>query len=190
MKIATDCRLALPGWAKGWMAQREDRFADDSSAMTCAIAMARENVRQETGGPFAALVIGTDSGRLLSAGVNVVVDTHLSIAHAEIMAISLAEEYLHDWNLARHGSLTLVSTCEPCAMCYGALPWSGIQRLVYGSEREDAERAGFDEGEKPGDWKTALERRSIEVRGGVLRGQANMLFALYRDSNGELYNPA
>jgi tRNA(Arg) A34 adenosine deaminase TadA len=121
-------------------------------------------------------------------GVNAATLNGSSVAHAEIVALSLAQQHLSDWNLARGRALTLVSTCEPCAMCYGALPWSGIQRLVYGASREDAERAGFDEGDKPGDWVAALERRGIEVVAGLMRSGACRVLARYVELGGELYN--
>ena len=38
---------------------------------------------------------------------------------------------------------TLYTSCEPCPMCLGAIYWSGIQKVVYSSDRTDAEVAGF-----------------------------------------------
>ena len=40
----------------------------------------------------------------------------------------------------------MVASTQPCAMCLGATPWSGIRRLVCGARDEDAEEIGFDEG--------------------------------------------
>lgn len=188
MTAENPCQLALPDWVPAAVAQAPEAFSDDRAAMDFAIDLARENIARSTGGPFAALVVDGADGRLLAAGVNSVTRTGLSVAHAEIMALSLAQHSLGDWNLARGRVLTLISSCEPCAMCYGALPWSGIRRLVCGAMREDAEAGGFDEGDKPADWADALQRRGIEVTQGVCRERAAGLFEHYRASGGEIYN--
>ena len=47
--------------------------------------------------------------------------------------------------LALHGCM-LVTSCEQCAMCSGATPWSGVEKMIYGATREMAEKVGFDEG--------------------------------------------
>ena len=52
----------------------------------------------------------------------------------------------------------------------------------------DAEAAGFDEGEKPADWRQSLSERGITVRMDVLRQEANRVFDLYARRGGEIYN--
>ena len=32
----------------------------------------------------------------------------------------------------------LATSCEPCAMCYGATPWSGVEGMLYGATKEEA----------------------------------------------------
>lgn len=143
---------------------------------------------QKTGGPFGALVINEQTGELVSVGINLVTTAGLSIAHAEMVALSLAQLSVGQWNLSDSGPHQLVTSCEPCAMCFGALPWSGIVSLVCGARKKDAEAAGFDEGDKPADWIRSLQRRGIEVQRGVLRKQAASVLAHYRDSGGPIYN--
>lgn len=188
MSLARECRLSLPAWVPDFVLSRALAPADDAACMRLAIDLALENVRHGAGGPFGAVVVDSRSGELISVGLNRVIDTHLSVAHAEIMALCLAQARLGDWNLARDRELTLVSTCEPCAMCFGAIPWAGIRRMVCGSRKQDAEAAGFDEGEKPENWRRCLEQRGIEVRLDVLRDEANRVFALYANRGGEIYN--
>lgn len=60
-----------------------------------------------------------------------------STAHAEMLAITSAANYLGSKYL---DECTLYVTLEPCAMCAGALHWSQLQKLVYGAD--DAQR-GF-----------------------------------------------
>jgi tRNA(adenine34) deaminase len=57
---------------------------------------------------------------------------HLSdiTAHAEILAITAAAEYLGSKYL---NDCTLYVSLEPCPMCAGALAWSQIGRVVYGA---------------------------------------------------------
>lgn len=157
--------------------------------MALAIALSRENFDRTGGGPFGAVVYDLDAGRLLGAGVNLVTTHNLSCAHAEIVAISLAQHAVGDWNLGARGRVELVTSCEPCAMCFGAVPWSGVKRLVCGARKEDAEAAGFDEGDKPAEWRESLSARGIEVICDVLRDEAAAVFEHFKKNAGVIYNP-
>ena len=159
-----------------------------SQRMQLAVALSEENVRQNTGGPFAAIVVREGSNELVAVGVNLVMTAGLSVAHAEIVALSLAQTAVDDWNLSEAGTLQLVTTCEPCAMCFGAVPWSGVKSLVCGAGKNDAEAAGFDEGDKPEDWVNSLQRRGIVVQCGVLHEEASAVLVNYRKSGGTIYN--
>jgi len=187
-KFVSRIELALPGWVRPFLAAWSEPLDDESARMGLAVALAAENVRQATGGPFGAIVVDAD-GRLLGAGVNLVTRSGLSLAHAEIVAISLAQGATASWNLGEGGPVQLVTSCEPCAMCFGAVPWSGVSSLVWGARREDAEAAGFDEGDKPADWARKLENRGIRTRGDVLREDAAAVLATYARRNGAIYHP-
>jgi len=52
-------------------------------------------------------------------------------AHAEIVAIRQAAQWMGGWRLT---GLTLVVTLEPCTMCAGAVTAAQLGRLVYGAE--------------------------------------------------------
>lgn len=54
-------------------------------------------------------------------------------AHAEIIAISSACNYLKDWRLKE---ATIYITCEPCLMCIGAILLARIKKVVYGTKEE------------------------------------------------------
>jgi len=162
---------------------------DESRRMRLAVALAEENVHHGTGGPFGAIVVEEGSGRLLGAGVNRVTALGLSLAHAEMLALSLAQSVCGDWNLGAGGPVQLVTSCEPCAMCFGAVPWSGVTSMIWGARREDAEAAGFDEGDKPSNWIETLEARGIRTRRDILRDEAAAVLARYAGSNGTIYHP-
>ncbi|MGD9020719.1 MAG: nucleoside deaminase, partial [Lysobacterales bacterium] len=120
------CSIELPDWIGSFLVARQEPLANVSRRMQLAIDLAAENVRQGTGGPFGALVVNEATGEPVSVGVNLVTSSGLSVAHAEIVAVTLAQAALGEWNLSKAGPLQLVTSCEPCAMCFGAVPWSGI----------------------------------------------------------------
>jgi tRNA(Arg) A34 adenosine deaminase TadA len=158
--------------------------------MRLVIGLARENVARKAGGPFAAAVFESATGRLVSAGVNLVTALNSSIAHAEIVAIMLAQQSAGTYDLGGQGMplLELVTSADPCAMCLGAVPWSGVRRLVCGAAEEDATSIGFDEGAKPSEWERELVSRGIEVMRGVCREEAAAVLRQYAERGGVIYN--
>lgn len=181
--------LALPDWLPAFISRWSEPLDTPERRMGLAIALAAENVRQETGGPFGAVVVEEVSGHLLGVGVNRVTALGLSLAHAEVMAISLAQRAIGDWNLGAGTAVQLVTSCEPCAMCFGAVPWSGVSSLAWGARKEDAEAAGFDEGDKPADWIGTLQARGIATIGEILRDEAAAVLARYAEREGAIYHP-
>lgn len=184
--------LRLPAWLRAITAEAvKVPYADADERMRLAIELARRNVEAGTGGPFGAAVFEAGSGRLLSAGVNLVVAARCSVLHAEVVALILAQQRLGRFDLGGEGlpACELVTSAEPCAMCYGAVLWSGVRRLVCGARREDVERLGFDEGPKPADWPSELQRRGIAVTRDVRRDEAAAVLARYAAAGGPIYNP-
>ena len=158
--------------------------------MQFVIQLALTNVVQETGGPFAAAVFDTTTGRLVSIGVNLVVSTNCSLAHAEMVALANAQQAVGHFDLgaARMPKLELVTSCEPCAMCYGAIPWSGVRKVICGARARDAAAIGFDEGLKPKRWVAALKKRGIAVSRDLCRDEAAAVFQRYKQASGDIYN--
>lgn len=187
-----DCNfeLYLPSWLKEFSAEHQAALMTDNERMTFAIELARLNVIHGTGGPFGAAVFERASGKLIAAGVNLVVRSNCSHAHAEMLALAIAERSIFSYTLSRPDfpKYELVTSSEPCAMCFGAIIWSGVSRLVCGACKADAEEAGFDEGAKPERWIAELEKRGIEVATGILRSDARKVLQLYVDNGGTLYN--
>lgn len=182
------CSFQLPGWVSAFLDDWEGPLGTAKLRMELAVALSAENIRQQTGGPFAALVVDEDKKELVSVGLNLVTSSGLSIAHAEMVALSLAQARMDEWDLAKAGSMQLVSTCEPCAMCFGAVPWSGVKSVVCGAGKADAEAAGFDEGDKPNDWVRSLQRRGIVIQTGVLQQKAAQVLTDYKTSGATVYN--
>ena len=180
--------IAMPPWLKGFLVARPRDFGTPEGRMAFAIALSAENARRGTGGPFGAAVFSVATRELVSCGVNRVVSENASIAHAEIMALTLAERTIASWDLGP-ANLELVSSAAPCAMCLGAVVWSGARALMIGARREDVERyAGFDEGPIPPDWKAEFDRRGIAVQTDILRIEAAAILDAYGKSGGAVYN--
>ncbi|MEX0329989.1 MAG: nucleoside deaminase [Puniceicoccaceae bacterium] len=181
--------LTLPDWIREYNSLLDEPFNSDEDKMDLAIRLASRNVREGTGGPFGAAIFETDSGRVISVGVNRVVPLNNSTAHAEMMAFMLAQKRLRSFRLdATRHHFVLATSAQPCAMCYGACPWAGIDRLIIGARREDVESlTEFDEGPMPRDWIEGLNRRGIHVTQDVLRKEACSVFRDYQRSRGETY---
>lgn len=110
---------------------------NDKKFLMMAIKIASESI-DSGGGPFGAVIV--KSGKLIAKGHNRVVQTTDPTAHAEILAIREAAKNLNSHDLK---DCTLYTSCEPCPMCLGAIYWSGIKKVVYACDRNDAEEAGF-----------------------------------------------
>lgn len=69
------------------------------------------------------------NGQIIGRGHNRTESLKDPTAHAEIIAISSAANYLNNWRLQ---GVTLYCTLEPCPMCAGAIILARIKRLVFG----------------------------------------------------------
>ncbi len=186
---ATETVVSLPPWI-GEVVDWDRPYRSDEERMRLAIALSRENVLREKGGPFGAIVVERESGRLVSVGINSVVRLANCTLHGEMVAFMLAQRRLESFTLSAPGmpEHELVTSCEPCAMCLGATLWSGVRRVVYGALRDDAARIDFDEGPVFAESHRYLEARGIEIVGGVLRAEAAAVLELYRAQSGPVYN--
>jgi len=183
--------LAMPGWFPDFAAILPSETETVRERMALIIELSRLNIIHDTGGPFAAGVFESHSGRIVSLGVNRVIAHSCSSAHAEIMALSLAQQALGTYDLGGRGlpHHELVVNWLPCAMCFGAVLWSGVRRLVIAGHGDELEKiTGFDEGPRPADWKEELARRSIDVLGDIMRDEAMEVFKEFRERGNRVYN--
>lgn len=117
----------------------ERRTMTKEELMREAIRLSVENVAQG-GGPFGAVIVR--DGEVVATGVNRVTASCDPTAHAEVSAIRAAAARLGTFDLS---GCEIYSSCEPCPMCLGAIYWARLDRLYYAGDRNDAERAGFDD---------------------------------------------
>jgi len=98
----------------------DERFMKEA-LQEARVALAKDEV------PIGAVIVA--DGRIIGKGHNLTETLHDVTAHAEMQAITAAEEYLGGKYLDK---CTLYVTVEPCVMCAGAMGWSQVQRVVYG----------------------------------------------------------
>ncbi|MFN8493097.1 MAG: nucleoside deaminase [Caldilineaceae bacterium] len=190
-KTIMEITLTMPDWAVQELAQLPTHFPTVEERMAAVIRFSRLNFEHNTGGPFAAGVFERDSGKLVVIGVNRVMATNCSSAHAEIMTLSLAQKMLGAYDLGGPGQPVhqLVVNWRPCAMCFGAVLWSGVRSLVIAGNGPELEAfTGFDEGPVHPDWEKELNARGIEVINNVLRAEACQVFRAFGESDRFVYN--
>lgn len=183
--------LALPDWAVEENRRLPAQTATVEERMALVIRFSRLNFENGTGGPFAAGVFERESGKPIAIGVNRVVASNCSSAHAEIMALSLAQKALGTYDLGGPGmpAYQFVVNWRPCAMCFGATLWSGVRSLVIaGSGPELEQITGFDEGPVHPEWERELAKRGIELINNVLTDQAVQVYRDFASSGSLVYN--
>ncbi|KFN43372.1 nucleoside deaminase [Arenimonas oryziterrae] len=174
--------LTLPPWVHDEV-DATRLYPDAASRIALAIDLSRRNVTHRSGGPFGAAVFNA-GGRLIGIGVNRVVPSNCSAAHAEVMALATSQQRTQRFRLNEDGErITLATSSQPCAMCYGALIWGGIDELLIAARADDVQTlAGFDEGPLPADWSGELEKRGIAVQRDLMREHACDVLRTYGES--------
>ena len=100
---------------------------DDIHFMKLALEEAEEADRRNEVPIGATLVLDS---QLVATGYNCPVGSNDPSAHAEIMALRSAGQWLRNYRLP---GATLYVTLEPCLMCYGALLQARVARVVFGA---------------------------------------------------------
>ena len=90
--------LSLPGWVEE-LVEPGATFPTVEDRMGFVIELSQLNVRHGGGGPFGAAVFDRETGELLAPGVNLVTSANCSVAHAEMVAIMVAQQSLGDFDL-------------------------------------------------------------------------------------------
>lgn len=190
MQLATAFAASLPDWLIDELPAVPRRLPSVEERMRLVNDLADRNWRAGNGGPFAAIVVDEASGELVSVGVNVVLSSGLTAAHAEVTALSLAQRALGRWDLGADGAvLSLIVNWRPCVQCYGATMWSGVRSLVVAGEGALLEElTGFDEGPVVEDWARQFEDRGINVTIGVGHDDAVAVYRAYGASDSVVYN--
>lgn len=137
------------------------RVERDRRLLLRAVALSREKMLANHGGPFGAVVAASDgAGEVVGEGWNRVTSALDPTAHAEVTAIRDACARLGRFELR---GFTLYASCEPCPMCLAAIYWARLDRLVYSNSRADAAAAGFDDAAFYAEICRPLERQALAV---------------------------
>jgi guanine deaminase len=143
----------------------------DQEFMQLAIAKAREGISAGQT-PFGACI--AKNGKEICVAHNTVWRETDSTAHAEINAIRAACRALGSIDLF---GCTIYSTCEPCPMCFAAIHWAKIDRIVYGAAIADAQAAGFHELTISNREMKELGGSKVAIESGLMLEECRFLFA-------------
>jgi tRNA(adenine34) deaminase len=99
----------------------------------------RQAVRAYEAGEVPIGAVMVCAGRIIARAFNQVEQLKDATAHAEMLALTQAEEVVGDWRLT---DCTLYVTKEPCPMCAGAIVHTRLARLVFGASDPKGGAAG------------------------------------------------
>ncbi len=153
----------------------------DLKYMRMAVEKAREGVL-EGQSPFGAVIVR--KGRVLACVHNTVWKEADITAHAEMVAIREACKVLNNVDLS---GATLYTTCEPCPMCFGAIHWAGVSRVVFGCRTREAKEFGFSELMVTANRLKTLGKSPVLIEGGVLREECLEVMRLWQKLGGKPY---
>jgi guanine deaminase len=108
----------------------------DEEFLARAVSLAMDNAAHGQL-PFGALVVR--DGTVLATGVNTALRDHDPTAHAELAAVRAACRNLATLQVT---GATVVSSCEPCAMCHAAALVAGAVRIIYAAPKEQVPDLG------------------------------------------------
>lgn len=136
---------------------------------------AAEQADREDEVPIGAVLVL--DGKLVARGYNSPIGHHDPTAHAEVMALRSACDWLKNYRMA---GATLYVTLEPCLMCFGALTHARVARVVFGAPDP---KVGVSQ------YREILERANLnhhlKLEGGALEAECReMLQQFFRRRRG------
>jgi guanine deaminase len=145
-------------------------FMCNEEFMKAAISKAREGIEHGQT-PFGACIV--KNGKIISCEHNRVWEITDITAHAEIVAIREA--------CSKQGSVDLsgceiYTTTEPCPMCFSAIHWARIGKVIFGTGIEDAVNVGFNEITVSNEDMIRIGKSPVTVEGGFLYDENLALF--------------
>jgi guanine deaminase len=138
--------------------------------MQLAIREARKNLGTLDGGPFGACIVR--NGRPIAIARNTVLKTKDATCHAEINAIRLASKKLQRLDLS---GCEIYSTTEPCPMCFSAIHWARIDKIVYGTGISEVKKLGFNELAIPARKMRCIGKSKVKIQDGFMGGECRAL---------------
>ena len=127
--------------------------------------------------PFGAVIV--KDGKIIASSHNLVWATTDITAHAEIKVIQEACKNINSIDLS---GATIYSTCEPCPMCFSAIHWAKIDKIVYGATIKDAKSAGFNELLINNKLMKRLGKCDVIIQKKILQQKCKKLFSIWKNS--------
>jgi tRNA(Arg) A34 adenosine deaminase TadA len=151
--------------------------------MLLAIKSARRGMKKLAGGPFgAAIVRGT---RVIALAHNTVLKDRDATCHAEVNAIRMASRKLKRFDLS---DCVIYSTTEPCPMCFSAIHWSRIAKVICGTSIPDVQKRGFHELSIPSKKMKCEGKSPVSLKAGFMKKECLALLAEWdRKENKKVY---
>lgn len=132
--------------------------------------------------PFGATIVR--DGEVLACTHNHVLPHHDPTAHGEVTAIREACAKLKTHHLE---GATIYSTAEPCPMCFTAIHWARIRRIVFGIAITDVHQYGFQELMIDNATMKREGQSDIELVGPFMAEACRVVFEKFRDAQGQTY---
>ena len=148
--------------------------------MRKAIALSVENVTNNLGGPFGAVIV--KDNKIIATGANCVTTANDPTAHAEVVAIRNACKKLGSFQL---DDCEIYTSCEPCPMCLGAIYWARPKAVYYGNTKKDAADIDFDDQFIYDELDLPLNNRNLKMQQ-FLGNEAIKAFKLWSESTKKL----
>ena len=147
-------------------------FTPNPVFMRRAIVEARAHLPGMDGGPFGACLVRNDE--VLAVAHNTVLKELDPTCHGETNAIRLAARKLKNYDLS---GCDIYSTTEPCPMCFAAIHWARIGRLIYGTAISEVAQLGFNELSLDSRQMQTLGRSPVVIYPGFLADECRQLLA-------------
>ena len=139
--------------------------------MLLAINSAEGGIKKFEGGPFGACIV--KNNKVISVAHNTVLKNKDPTCHAEINAIRKAAKKI---GYVMKGC-TIYSTTEPCPMCFSAIHWANISKVVFGTGISDVMKRGFNELALSSKKMKKLGKSKVKIQSGFMKKECNELLS-------------
>jgi tRNA(Arg) A34 adenosine deaminase TadA len=144
--------------------------------MEKAIQVAKDNLKKNEY-PFGCCIVYQEN--VITAGNSCFTESN-PLRHAEINAIN---KLIDGFGMRALRDSVIYTTTEPCLMCLGAINWSNIPRLVYGTSVKASKELGFGEVYLTIEEVKANFSYDLQVESGVLIEECMELLRLWKEKN-------
>lgn len=132
--------------------------------MVLAIKASQKGIKNSAGGPFGAVIVR--KGQVVAVAHNEVLQNQDATCHAEMNAIRMASRKLKCFDLS---DCVIYSTTEPCPMCFAAIHWARIGKVVFGTKIADVRARGFHELSISNTQMKRVGKSPVSLRAGFMK---------------------